>query len=107
MEEIDESLLRNILKAHSKTAIEALYLELKCLPIRYHNMYRRLNFLHYMLSLENTELLSQFVKRQFENPSKGDWVQLVNEDLEKLNTTPNHDEIKKMKKEDFKLVKLQ
>ena len=42
-------------------------------------------------------------QRQFENPSKGDWVQLVNEDLEKLNITSNHDEIKRMKKEDFKL----
>ena len=49
LEEVDESLLRNILKAHSKTPIEALYLELDCLPLRFHLMSRRLNFLHYIL----------------------------------------------------------
>ena len=35
LEEVDEALLRNILKAHSKTPIEALYLELGCIPLRY------------------------------------------------------------------------
>ena len=68
LEEADESLLRNILNSHSKTALEALYLELKCLPIRYHIMYRRLNFYHYILSLNNSELLARFFKGQQENP---------------------------------------
>ena len=49
LEQIDESLLRKILQAHSKTAIEALYLELGCLPIRFHLMSRRVNFLHLLL----------------------------------------------------------
>ena len=35
LEEVDETLLRRISKAHSKTPIEALYLELGCIPLRY------------------------------------------------------------------------
>ena len=46
LEEIDETLLRQILKAHSKTPLEALYLELGCLPIRHIIMARRINYLY-------------------------------------------------------------
>ena len=72
LEEMDESLLRKILKAHTKTPIEALYLELGCLPLRYIVMARRLNYLHYLLNLKNDELLYNFFKAQEEFPTKND-----------------------------------
>ena len=49
LEQVDESLLRQILSAHSKTPIEALYLELGCIPIRFKLMARQVNYLHYLL----------------------------------------------------------
>ena len=52
LEKIDEALLRSILKAHSKTAIESLYLELGCKPLRFHLISKRLNYLHYILTLK-------------------------------------------------------
>ena len=35
LEQVDDSLLRQILSAHSKAPIESLYLELGCLPARF------------------------------------------------------------------------
>ena len=43
LEQIDEILLRKLLNAHSKTPLEALYLELGCLPLRYIIKARRIN----------------------------------------------------------------
>ena len=64
LEEVDETLLRRILNAHSKTSIEALYLELGCIPLRYIIMSRRLNFLYYLMNLNKNELLFNFVEAQ-------------------------------------------
>ena len=72
LESVDESLLRQVLKGHSKTAIEALYLELGCRPIRYILMERRVNYLYYILKLDKSELLWQVFQAQMKNPVKGD-----------------------------------
>ena len=80
LEEVDEALLRTILNAPSKTPLPALYLELGCLPIRCYIMMRRLNFLHEMLSLDSTQLLSKFLQCQSNNPKNGDWVLTINDD---------------------------
>ena len=45
LEKVDEALLRGILRAHSKIALEALYLETGSLPIRYILKNRRLCYL--------------------------------------------------------------
>ena len=66
LEEIDEALLRKILNAHSKTPIEALYLEMGCLPLRYIIMARRVNYLYYLCKLNEDELLYNFFKAQLE-----------------------------------------
>ena len=64
LEEIDETLLRRILNAHSKTPIEALYLELGCLPLRHIIMARRINYLFYLANLNENELLFNFFLAQ-------------------------------------------
>ena len=45
LEEIDQTLRRKVFKAHSKTAIEALYLEAGIIPIRFIIAKRRLMYL--------------------------------------------------------------
>ena len=98
--------MRQILKAHSKTPIEALYLELGCKPIRFHLISRRTNFLHYLLNLEKTDLLFRFFEAQMKNPTKGDWILQVLDDLKELEISSNLDDIKLMSKDAFKsLVK--
>ena len=74
LEKIDESLLRQILGAHSKTPLEALYLELGCKPLRFYLMSKRVNYLHYLLNLKETELLHKVFTAQLKNLVKDDWV---------------------------------
>ena len=106
LEQVDESLLRQILNAHSKTPLEALYLELGCLPIRYILMARRVNFLHYILNLDQSDLLWKTFEAQKKNPVKGDWFLQVIEDLKTLRMTTDLSKIKMFSKYSFKqLVK--
>ena len=104
LEQVDESLLCQILKAHSKTPLEALYLELGCLPIRFVLMARRINFLYYILSLDKSDLLWKEFEAQMKNPVKGEWYLQVLEDLKNFNKTTEFDEIKKISKLSFKKI---
>ena len=92
LEQTDESLLRQILKAHSKTPIEALYFELGCTPIRHILKARRLNYLHYILKLEKSDLLWKVFDAQMQNPTKGDWYLQVIEDLKDFGITNDFNE---------------
>ena len=87
LEAVDESLLRSILKAHSKTAKEFLYLETGTIPLRWIVAQRRIHYLKHILSREDTELLKKVFLAQQENPTRGDFVKLVTNDLEVLGVT--------------------
>ena len=50
LEKVDEALLRGLLQAHPKIPLEALYLETKCIPIRYILASRR-NVLRFEIQL--------------------------------------------------------
>ena len=45
---------------------------------------RRVNYLHYLIRSEKTEMLFKFFMAQWENPSKQDWTEQVKEDLAEL-----------------------
>ena len=63
-------------------------------------------YLHYLLSLDENELLFKVFQAQQENPVRNDWCQTVRDDLDKLNINLNNKEIKRIKREAFKkLVK--
>ena len=57
LEKIDTNFLRKVLKSHSKTPTEALYLETGLLQIRYVAMQRRLMYLHNILKKPENELI--------------------------------------------------
>ena len=59
LEEVDKILLRKIQKAHTKTPVESLYLELGVLPLNYIMKCRRIMYLHYILTQDKKELLSK------------------------------------------------
>ena len=69
-----------------------------CRPIRFHLMAKRINFLHYLVNLKETELLYKFFNAQAKNPTKGDWILQVLEDLKNLEITSDFNEIKNIKK---------
>ena len=102
LESVDETLLRKIFSAHSKTPIETLYLESGNIPIRFILMSRRLNFLKYMLNEDEDSLLRSFLEAQLDTPVKGDWVTMVTEDMKELEISLTMEQIEAMSKEVFK-----
>ena len=58
LENVDKSLLRNILSTGRNTPIPLLYLELGCMRIGTILKYRRINFLHYIITLQTTTRFS-------------------------------------------------
>ena len=57
LEDIDLSLLRNILNTPFSVPAEAVYLELGCLNIETIVKSRRLNYLHYLVKQKKTSML--------------------------------------------------
>ena len=102
LEKIDENLLRFILGAHAKAPLETLYLESGAIPIRYIVASRRICYLQTILKRDDTELTKRVFEAQLQNPSDGDYVQLVKSDFEEMNISFNLDNVKTTGVETFK-----
>ena len=102
LETVDEYLLRALVKAHSKTALEFLYLEAGAIPIRFIIASRRLIYHHNILKREEKELIKRIYKEQKKNPSKGDFVELVKKDFKIANIVQNDEEIQNIKASIYK-----
>ena len=100
-------LLKRIFEAPTTTSSKSLYLESGCMPIRFLIKARRIMFLHYLLNRNENELVLKVLNAQKEDPIKNDWFSTVTKDLNEFGLDfMNLDDIKTMKKEEFKkLVK--
>ena len=58
---------------YSKAPIELLYLETGTTPVEFILASRRFNYLHTIVTRNNSELTKQIYTKQKENPIKGDW----------------------------------
>ena len=74
-EKLDRLQLRKILQVPVSTPQESFYLELGIMPIGVLIKARRINFLHYLLSRDEEEMLFQVFITQWRNPCKGDWTE--------------------------------
>ena len=83
-EKLDESLLRCLLGAHSKTPLEMLYLESGATPIRFVLASRRLSYLQTIIKRDDEELTKRVLKAQIESPLPSDFIKLVEEDSNRL-----------------------
>ena len=104
LEKIDTHFLRKVLKCHSKTPTEALYLETGLLPIRYVAIQRRLMYLHNILKKPENELIRKVYEIQKLLPTKNDWYQIVQEDRNKLGLSLSDEQISVMSKIKFKTI---
>ena len=103
LEKNDRILLKRIFEAPSTTPTKLLYLESGCIPIKFMIKAKRLMFLHYLLSRDENELISQVLYAQIEEPVKNDWFSTVMNDLENFGLDYLYlEDIKNMKKEQFK-----
>ena len=94
LESVDEFLLRALVKAHSKTPLEFLYLEAGALPIWFIISSRRLLFHNNILKRENQELIKRIYNEQINNPTKGDFVEMIKDDFKTFNIVQNDEEIR-------------
>ena len=81
LEALDKTLLRRIFRVPESTPIAGLFLESGCVRIGTLIKARRINFLHYMLKLSRTEMMSEFFFAQWNHSSKNDWTEQVRKDL--------------------------
>ena len=104
LEDMDKQFLRNILKSHSKVAIECLYFETGKFPYRYDIMMRRLMYLWKILNVDRKELIYRVFESQCNSSHKGDWVRQVDKDRENIELDLENLEISKMSKTKFKTI---
>ena len=102
LEEVDRLLLRRIFEVPTSTPIESFYLELGLSPINAMIKARRINYLHYLVNLEDTEMLSRFFHSQWRFPIKNDWVNQVQDDLKDFNMNHKLSELKLISKTSWK-----
>ena len=84
LERIEENFLRQLLKTSKGCPISQLYLETGHRPARFEIVRRRLLFLKNILHEKPNSTLYKFIKLQFENPRRGDWMSSCLSDLEFL-----------------------
>ena len=104
LETVDAILLRKILKAPKSTPIEMLYLELGCIPYQELVQQRRLMYLYYILNEDPKSMISKFFETQRKNPTRKDWVTTVKNDLEELKMDLTFEDIKVLRKNEFKAM---
>ena len=59
-------------------------------------------FLHYLLNESEKSLLNKFIKKQMEEPSKNDWIESIESDLEVLDISLSFADIKELSTYQFK-----
>ena len=102
LEEVDEHLLRSLIKGHAKTPLEFLYLECGAMPIRFIISCRRMVYLHTILRRSDEELTKRVYDEQKKAPIKGDFYTLVKKDFEMVGEVIDENTILSMSKETHK-----
>ena len=102
LERVDEALLRGVVGGHSKLPLTALYLECGAVPLRFIMMSRRIMYLQTILKRDDTELVKKIYKAQKTSKTKGDFADLVEQDLHKLGIKYKEGDIKAMTKYNLK-----
>ena len=106
LESVDRLLIRKILGTPVSTPIEALYLELGIMSIGTIIKARRINFLHYLLTRNESEMVYKVFCAQWNRPVRNDWTVTVRQDLKDFNIEEDLQAIKSKSKGAFKkLVK--
>ena len=104
LEEVDRLLLRKIFQVQSTCPMEALYLELGCIPLGITIKSRRLNYLHHLITRAEEEMIKKTFTTQWNNPTRGDWSEQVRDDLNTFGMSDDLDWIKAKSKSSFKNI---
>ena len=103
LEAVDEQLLRALVKGHSKTTLEFLYLEAGVIPLRYVIASRRLLYHQVILQREDDELTKRIYQAQKDDTTPGDFAELVSKDFLSINQPQDDRKIKMTNRDSYKL----
>ena len=90
---IDHKILKAIIGAQDKVPVEMLYLETSQLPLSHVISVRRILYWHTLLQRHKEELTSQVYYAMKQSPLRCDWINLLKDDLEKVNLTLEDEEL--------------
>ena len=108
LENLDQIFFRSLFEVPHTVPSVALYLETGSLSIGTILKMKRINYLHYLVNLDNSEMLSKFFFAQWENPVTSDWTLEAKKNLIELGISTDIKVLKKISKNVFKnLVKKQ
>jgi hypothetical protein len=99
---IDNQILRFICSAQAKTPVEFLFLETGSLSLSHIISQRRIIYLNEIITREDNELVKRIYRAQKDNPTRGDFVELVTEDLKTIKEDFDEDIFLKYSKIEFK-----
>ena len=102
LESVDEMLLRKLLTTPISTPKIALYLETGSIPIRYIIKKKRIMYLHHIMTRRKEALLQRVLMAQINKPAKGDWCNVVREDMDSLGLNISYEEVGAMGKDQLK-----
>ena len=106
LESVDITLMRCLFEVPHSVPTVSLYLETGCLRIGTIIKCRRLNFLHYIVKLDKTEMLYKLFQTQWHNEVKNDWTSEAKKNLNEFGIPQNLDFLKSKSKASFQnLVK--
>ena len=103
---LDKLFFHRLLGVLKSTPIESFYLELGAIPMAIIIKSRRVKYLHSILRRNPKSMLGSFFVTQCNFPCKGDWSEIVKQDLEDLELPRIFDTIRSQSKDSLKnLVK--
>ena len=82
LESLDLTFFRSLFEVPHTVPTVSLFLETGSFSIRTIIKVKRVIFLHYLVNLEKSEMLSKFFFAQWEKPAKSDWTVEVRKNLE-------------------------
>ena len=107
LDDLDKSLLRQIFKTKISTPAESLFLELGVINVKTIIQSRRINYLHYLSTRDDSKMLSKFFNTQWKYPGNSrEWTEQAKGDLEYFGIQADFNFIKSKSEDAFKnLVK--
>ena len=104
MEKLDRTLLTSYLDPKNLCQVSGCILNGGCLTISKILKLRRVNFLHYLVNLDQNSMLYKFFLAQWKYPIRNDWTFRVKQDLNDFQMTHNLDFFREKSKEAFKTL---
>ena len=74
LEQVDESLHRSLISAHSKVSVEFLYMECGSLKLRHIISMNRIMYHYHLLTLDKEETIRKIFEKQKQDPTKNDFL---------------------------------